>query len=115
VKFKEATLFGPVNAYRLKNLDAEAPALPEARALQEQGVAMVTEALRHFRPDEDPKDVDFMVNEDANGAPWVMAVKSARLVEEPGVVNSVGVLNGIRNVSDRLDGRMATYELPLVA
>jgi hypothetical protein len=70
--------FEPVNAYRLKNLDAEAPALPEARVLQEHGVAMVKEALRHTRRDEDPKSVDFMVNEEANGAPWVIAMKNAR-------------------------------------
>jgi hypothetical protein len=31
-----------------------------------------------MRPDEDPKGLDFMVNEDANGSPWVMAVKNAR-------------------------------------
>ena len=91
VKFKEATLLEPVNTYRLKNLGAEPPALPEARALQEQGVAMVKETLRCFRPEEDPKDVDFMVNEDANGSPWVMAMKNARLIEERGVVNKVGV------------------------
>jgi hypothetical protein len=95
VKFKEATLFEPVNTYRLKNLGAEPPALPEARALQEQGVAMGKETLRCFRPEEDPKDVDFMVNEDANGSPWVMAMKNARLIKERGVVNDVGVPNGI--------------------
>jgi hypothetical protein len=99
-------LFKPVNTYRLKNLDAEAPALSDARAIHEYGVAAAQEMLRRMRPDEALEGVDFVVNEDANGAPWVVAMKNARLIEEPGVANGVGVPNGIRNVTDRLRGRL---------
>jgi hypothetical protein len=68
-------------------------------------VAMVTEVLKHLAPDGAPADVDIAVSEDANGAAYVMAMKNARLINEPGVVNNVGVPNGIRNVTDRLGGR----------
>ena len=123
VQFREAGLFEPVSSYTLRNLEAEAPALPEARARQEQGVAMVTEAVRCIRPDEDLKDVDFMVSEDANGSPWVMAMKNARVVRRGGAVpgtgpgsssakhtevggkaNDQGTLASPRRVSGRLDG-----------
>jgi hypothetical protein len=70
-------VFEPVNTYRHTNLDASTPALPEARALREHWGAMAKDALQRMRPDQDLNDVDFMVNEDANGVPWVTPTRNA--------------------------------------
>jgi hypothetical protein len=119
VHFKQATLFKPVNSFRVQHLEAEAPALPEARADHTSSLALVQEGLRRWKPDQDPNGLEYVAGEHQGGSPWVMALsKGARFVDQPSVRNGVGVPNGtftVMNIAEVPEIARVRVEISLVA
>jgi hypothetical protein len=119
VHFKPATLFKPVNTFRVQHLEDEAPALPEARADHSGNQALVQQVLRRWKPDQDPSELEYVAGEHQGGSPWLVALsKGARFVDQPGARNGVGVPNGtftVMNIAEVPDIARVLVEVDLVA
>jgi len=113
VQFKEAGLFEPVSSFTISKLEAGDRPLPRARQLIAMGVGCVDRMVEVARATDTPdfpdaKDVEVRVKENDHGTfDFLLYPRrvSGRLDEEPPAEKTVGVPNGIRNVTDRPGGR----------